>query len=621
MLNVNDSMDIFWPYRPLRRPLKQSFRTRAAARILAQLLQCQRAICATALACCAIATLASIANAQGRDIRIRDYGELLTVHTDGSVDVVEQLRIRFTGEWHGINRDLSLEHNTAQGYAEKLDVEDGAITDESGNPLQVDRSTQDAGWTRRYHIYIPGAVNAERTVVIHYRVRNPIRFFHKSSDVGELDELYWNVTGNSWSMFIDSVHARVVLPDDIQPTQVAVYTGLKGSRASDADIQRDGNEVEFDSRHVLWPYQGLTLAIGWPAGHIAGRPSQAYEQLLEIVRWVPLLIPLLVFGFAYRRWDKYGRDPVQGSFVVRYEPVPCATPAELGALVDNNADIRDVTATLVDLAVRGYIHISELTETHLFGLAKSTDYCFEILKSPSEWKNLKSHEVSYLEALTECATDDANKVKMSELTNKFYKFLPQIRNAIYDELVEAGYYLKRPDRARGEAWAITIAITFVLGGITVLSLSRRYALFAPAALVIATAVSFITLAVFSQLMAARTPEGARAFEAGLGFKEFLSRVEEDRFKRMISSPELFEKYLPYAMAFEVEEKWANAFKDIFREPPQWYTGTGRFDAVSFGHTISAMGNAAASSMSSSPSGSGGGGSSGGGSGGGGGSGF
>ena len=84
-----------------------------------------------------------------------------------------------------------------------------------------------------------------------------------------------------------------------------------------------------------------------------------------------------------------------------------------------------------------------------------------------------------------------------------------------------------------------------------------------------------------------------------------------------------EKYLPYAMAFEVEEKWANAFKDIYREPPQWYTGTGRFDAVSFGHTISAMGNAAASSMSSSPSssGSGGGGSSGGGSGGGGGSGF
>lgn len=568
-------------------------------------------------------SLAVSGGAQARDIRIREFGALLTVHGDGTLDVVEQLRIRFTGEWHGINRDLSLQHKTAQDRVVKLVVEDGPITDAAGNPLEVDHQSEDAGWTRRYHIYIPGAVNAERTIVIRYRVRNAIRFFYKSSDVGELDELYWNVTGNSWSMFIDTVHARVVLPNDVRPTQVAVYTGSTGSRASDADIQRDGNEVEFTSRRPLYPYNGLTIGVGWPAGHIAGRPSQAYEQLMKLVQWIPLFIPLFVFWFGYRRWDKYGRDPAPGPYVVRYEPVAGATPAELGALVDNNADIHDVTATLVDLAVRGYIHISELTETHLFGLTKSTDYCFEILKSRSQWKDLKSHELGYLDALTECAPNDGYEVKMSELTNRFYKFLPDVTNAIYDELVQAGYYVKRPDRARGEAWGITVAITFLLGGITILSISRRSAVFAPAALVISTVLSFVILAIFAQLMPARTPEGARAQEAGLGFKEFLSRVEEDRFKRMITSPELFEKYLPYAMAFEVEEKWANAFKDIYREPPQWYTGTGRFDAVSFGHTISAMGNAAASSMASSPSssGSGGGGSSGGGSGGGGGSGF
>jgi uncharacterized membrane protein len=148
-------------------------------------------------------------------------------------------------------------------------------------------------------------------------------------------------------------------------------------------------------------------------------------------------------------------------------------------------------------------------------------------------------------------------------------------------------------------------------------------LFEPAALVIATVLSFVILVIFAQIMPARTVAGARAREGALGFREFLSRVEEDRFKRMITSPELFEKYLPYAMAFGVEDNWANAFKDIYREPPQWYTGTGRFDSVSFGHSISAMSSAAASSMASSPSssGSGGGGSSGGGSGGGGGSGF
>jgi uncharacterized membrane protein YgcG len=568
--------------------------------------------------------LAGSARAQSaREIRIHDFAALLTVNSDGTLDVVEQLTVRFTGQWNGLNRDLSLHHNTGQGRAVKLDVEDGPITDAAGNALQVEHQSLDAGWTRRYHIYIPGAVNADRTIIIRYRVKNAIRYFFKSSDDGEFDELYWNVNGNNWSMFIDSLRARVVLPNNLQPTRVAVYTGYEGSTANDAIIERDGNETGFTSRHALYPYAGMTVAVGWPAGYIAGRPSRFHEQLMEIVSWTPLLIPLLVFIFAYRRWDRYGRDPVEGSYVVRYEPVAGESPGELGALVDNTADMPDVTATLVDLAVRGYLHITELKESHLLGLVKSTDYQFDILKNRSEWNSLKAHEVSYLDALSQCAQGDAYSVKMSEMTNKFYKFLPEIRNSIYDELVQSEYYRERPDRAKAKAWGIAVFVSFILGGLTILSLSRGFTLFQPVALVTATVVSLVTLGIFAQIMPARTVAGARAREGALGFKEFLSRVEEDRFKRMITSPELFEKFLPYAMAFGVEDNWANAFKDIYREPPQWYTGTGRFDSVSFGHTISDMSSAAASSMASSPSssGSGGGGSSGGGSGGGGGSGF
>jgi uncharacterized membrane protein len=109
----------------------------------------------------------------------------------------------------------------------------------------------------------------------------------------------------------------------------------------------------------------------------------------------------------------------------------------------------------------------------------------------------------------------------------------------------------------------------------------------------------------------------------LGFKEFLARVEEDRFKRMITSPEMFERFLPYAMAFKVEGKWAQAFEDLFSEPPDWYSGhgVGAFHASSFTRGLTAMSTAASSTMGSSPSGSGGGGSRGGGRGGGGGGGF
>jgi hypothetical protein len=517
-----------------------------------------------------------------------------------------------------------LHHNTAQGRATKLDIEDGTITDDAGQPLVVERQTIDNGWTRRYHIYIPDARDADRTIIIRYRVRNAIRFFYKSSEVGELDELYWNVTGNAWTMEIDSAHARVVLPESVRPTQSAVYTGYASSTQTNAVITRDANEVDFATTQGLPPYAGMTVAVGWPAGAIAGRPSEAYQRLVAALRWTPLLIPLLVFFFAYKRWDKKGRDPVEDSFVVRYEPVDGESPAELGTLVDNKADMEDITATLVDLAVRGYIHITELTEKHLFGLTKSTDYQLDIIRKRSDWKDLKPHEVSYLDALGQSAASDAYSMKVSELTNRFYKYLPEIKNAIYDRLVEVGYYVERPDRTLGKSIGIAVLVTFVLGGLTMLSFARAWILFEPVALIIATVASAIILVVFAAIMPARTAEGAHARAATLGFKEFLSRVEEDRYKRMITSPELFEKYLPYAMAFGVEEKWANAFKDIYREPPQWYTGgTGPFNVSSFSNSISTMSSAAASSMSSSPSssGSGGGGSSGGGSGGGGGSGF
>jgi uncharacterized membrane protein len=142
-------------------------------------------------------------------------------------------------------------------------------------------------------------------------------------------------------------------------------------------------------------------------------------------------------------------------------------------------------------------------------------------------------------------------------------------------------------------------------------------------------LSGIIFLVGGVIMPARTPAGARAMERALGFKEFLSRVEEDRFKRMITSPGMFERFLPYAMAFRVESRWAKAFEGMSTEAPGWYSGSdrGAFLASSFARDVGRMSSTAGRTMSysapssSSSSGSSGGGSSGGGSGGGGGGGF
>jgi uncharacterized membrane protein len=425
-------------------------------------------------------------------------------------------------------------------------------------------------------------------------------------------------------MPIDKARARVVLPDGVTATRTAVYTGASASKASEARTENNGNELSFTLLRPLSPYEGMTIGAGWPPGAISSRPSEAQVRLASVFQWSPLLIPFLVFYLVFKTWQKRGRDPKEGSTAVQYEPVDGTSPAELGTLVDHVAHMPDITATLVDLAVRGFIRIEEVTESRLFGLSKSTDYIIHIIRKRSEWITLKPHEQRYLEALSKVAPDDGYVVKVSDLKDKFYKSLPKIRDAIYETLVSSGYYLERPDQVKAKWIGLAVGIAVVGGGLTLLSASRMWTVISPVALIAATALSTIIVFVFGVLMPARTESGARAREATLGFKEFLSRVESERYRKMITSPEMFERYLPFAMAFGVGEKWAKAFEGIYREPPTWYVGgTGHFNAINFASSIDNMSSAAASSMSSSPSssGSGGGGSVGGGSGGGGGSGF
>jgi hypothetical protein len=506
----------------------------------------------------------------------------------------------------------------------RLDVRVVSITDASGQPIQrVEESRTDGGWTRALRIWIPGAKDTDKQIVIRYRVANPLRYYAAGSESASFDEFYWNVTGSSWRIPIDKVHARVILPAGVTPTQTAVYTGAKGSRAADARIDKNGNEVDFTLAGGLNPYEGMTIGVGWPAGFITSRPSEAQARVASATQWTPLAIPFIIFFLVFRYWQKRGRDPKEGSTAVQYEPVAGSSPAELGTLVDNTADMDDITATLVDLAVRGYIRIEEKTEVKFFGMSKSTDYIFHILRASSDWTELKPHEKQYLEALLKVAPDGYS-VKVSDLEDKFYKSLPKIRNAIYTRLVFNGYYQKRPDKVK-ELWiGLSVMVAVLLFGLFVLSMKMAWGLFSPVALIIAAVASTTSMFVFALIMPARTEAGARAREAALGFKEFLSRVESERYKKMITSPEMFERYLPFAMAFGVGDEWAKAFEDIYREPPTWYVGgNGHFSAMNFSHSISEMSTAAASSMSSSPSssGSGGGGSSGGGGGGGGGGGF
>jgi hypothetical protein len=604
----------------------------------------------------ALLVLAAPAAAQDRAIRIRDFNALLVVGRDGTLDVTERLTIRFDGKWNGLNRDLRLEHQTAEGRSAFLDVELGSVTDGDGRPLKVEEEEINSGYSKRLKIWIPGAENAERQVVIRYHVGGALRFFYAGSEPGPMDELYWNVTGNEWEMPIDRASGRVVLPEGATPARWSVYTGpagtgLEGSRATS---RASGRTLAFAADAPLAEGDGVTVAVGWAPGFVAARRTEAQYRRAETLRWWPLALPLLVFAAAFRFWRRGGRDPRPESVVVQYAPPEEMTPAEAGTLLDHKAEMRDITATLVDLAVRGYIGIEERTEKKLFGLMSDTEFVFHTRRPREAWAELAEHENLYLTGLFQSArrsgaaweeiraaahagrgepspeipygqTEGTEFVELSSLQNRFYNKLPGIRNALYRKLITRGYYTRRPDHVKNLWMGLAIAaLALGFGGGIVAGGNWGSAISTEAALAAGLA-SAVILFVFSRIMPARTPAGARAREAVLGFREFLSRVESDRYRRMITSPEMFERFLPFAMAFGVEERWATAFDELYTEPPQWYNGSGDgpFRAWRFSSRMHSMSSSAASTMASSPSssGSGGGGSSGGGSGGGGGSGF
>jgi hypothetical protein len=581
---------------------------------------------------------------------IEEFHTDLEIETSGVTNVTETIRFRFDGDWNGIYRDLLLTAPAVYGRRDLLDVELVSITDDAGQPLRFETSSQGRR-TRRWQVWIPGAQNASKTVVIRYVIHDGIGFYGQPGKDNYLDEIYWNVTGNEWTVRIESVSARVILPDGIEPVESAAYTGRGDETARSAQIETDANIVTFSESRVLNPGENMTVATSWRGGIVARIEPPSMVQRGTGAAW-PLTIPAFAFFVAFRQWDRKGRDPEARPITVQYEPPESLTPAEVGTLVDHNAEMHDITATLVDLAVRGYIHI-EKDEKKVLGLFSTSDYVFHLKRQHGDWADLEPHEAAYLSALfkysdkgrssgrgllsTVFGRDEPpdlersgegpgqtwGSVRLSSLKERFYKDLPGIKKSIYSQLITKGHYRTHP----GTAKAIWMVSGMMVIGLSVFAFSLANSgviLFAdPMILGGAGIAAGLILVVFGQLMPARTIRGARAREHALGFKEFLSRVEEDRFKRMITSPEQFEKFLPFAMAFRVEDRWAKAFTEMFREPPDWYSGHygGTFQATAFSRDMRSMSTAAASTMSSSPSGSSGGGSSGGGGGGGGGGAF
>jgi uncharacterized membrane protein len=553
---------------------------------------------------------------------IQQFDADINIHADASVVVNERIVVDFSAPRRGIYRTIPVRYTDPKGFRYSLGFRLLGVTDDSGNEHPIKVTSEGANKSIRI-----GRADVTRTgeVVynIRYRLDDALRHFE------EHDEFYWNVTGTQWDTRIEHASATVHLPGAVDERDLKRigFTGAYGSTGSDlAWTTLDADRVRVEATRVLNPHEGLTIAVGWPHG-LVEFPGPAARTVGFLARNVILLAPVIAFFGLLRRWRRVGRDPEgPGSVMVRYEPPADLRPGEIGTIVDERVDMRDLTATIVDLAVRGYLRIEVVEEKHLFGLSTSEEVIFHRSK-PETRGELLDYEQRILDGVFHDGTD---RMKADDLAQKFYKELPGIKSSLNGRLVANRYFEAEPAKVKGRYVLYGFAAGIAVGGLGFLIGSATGAAM-PSAAILPVMTGVVTALIFfgfAPAMPCRTKRGVEARTWALGFEEFVDRVESDKLE-MDRRRRVFEGLLPYAMALGVADKWARGFEGIYAagHVPGWYTGasplSAGFSTAAFHRSLQGSLKSASQSMAASPRSSGssglsGGGFSGGGGGGGGG---
>jgi uncharacterized membrane protein len=553
-----------------------------------------------------------------QDFTINRFHSDITIKKDSSFTVIETTDVEFHESKHGIYREIPFRYTDNRWKIMKTPIKVLSVTNQSGEKWKF--RVRKSGNIINIRIGDPDKyVEGHQTYVITYTVENAILFLN------DHDELYWNVTGNLWPATIKEASADVVLKvnDKSHKLLTACYTGGYGSTESACNSETYENGAEFFTKKSLGFNEGLTIALGWDKGLVS--PPSSWKVFLWAINisenWI-FLLPILSFIFMLNLWNKRGRDPkVREAITVRYEPPQYGgkplIPAEVGTLIDEKLDSRDITSTIVGLAVKGYIKIEETkTEGIIFN---AVDYYLSKEKEPDD--NLSPFEKLLMSKIFTPDLPIPGRM-VSDLKNKFYTELDLLRTTLYGELVSKKYFLNSPEKVRRLYLSVGIAvIVFSCIILTIGASSGAKSIFAGI-------LMGLPILAFAKVMPAKTRYGASAYMDVLGFQEFMKRAEKDKLER-IKDKDLFSKFLPYAIALDVVDNWAKAFEGIYQEQPQWYVSQGgfrTFSPYSFSRSISSATSSMSSAMFSAPRSSGvgggggfsGGGSSGGGFGGGGG---
>jgi uncharacterized membrane protein YgcG len=618
-------------------------------------------------------TLSSQASA---DERILRFLSDVQIQKDSSLDVTETIEVRaeHLAINHGIYRDFPTRYRGPHGSQVRVGFTfEGAQLDGMPVPAKV----EPFGNGLRIKVGDPDKIVdiGEHRYVLRYRTTRQIGHFKG------YDELYWNATGNGWVFPIDSAEALIRLPEPARFGQRSMYTGSQGSTASDAEVvEEKPGEILFKTTRPLNPQEGLTVAAAFPKGVVA-KATRASRIANWLADYGPPLIGILALlglaGYYFVAWQRAGRDPPAGTIVPIFSPPDDLTPAGMRYVTKMGSDNRVFAAALVDMGVRGHIRLVE-EEGGWFSSDKTR---LERLANDSA---LPADEAAALPALAMPGESIMMEQKNHEKFSSAKKNLDDVLKNQYEGKLfnkNWGWAVAGLLLLGGALWLVSASIVAAMGLDTTsvlvpLGAAITAALlfmwvqtagavgkclvslvgFAFAALAIGTGAPIFFQALQSgwwlplalPLLAlplaisafiwidAPTLDGRKVLDRIAGFKQYLSITERERLDRMTApqdTPEVFEKYLPYAIALGVENRWAERFAGVLaaaaasgQQGFAWYSGSSNpwNNPTGFADTVGSSLSSTISSASTAPgssSGSGGGGSSGGGGGGGGGGGW
>ncbi len=492
---------------------------------------------------------------------ISDFESHININQNGTIDVVEKITYDFGSEQrHGIFRFIPTVKTNQDGKKFALGISNIVVRNAES---QAYTYTQEKKGDDVY-LKIGNAntfVTGEQIYIISYQVSGALTYF------SDHDELYWNVTGNGWDAAIEKAHVLVALPFDIEDQAVksVCFTGAQGSDATQCASQIvEKNSVEVATTQVLQPKEGLTFAVRFPKGQVAvlePKPVVNFFDtwlgkiaivliLLTVIGWY-LLLPIWIVI----RWIKYGRDPRSARTKVTawYDPPKSAsgrelTPAEVGTLVDEYVNVQEISSVMIRLAQKGLILIHQ-KDDKTFELHKKREVLAADKLMPFEEDFLKT----IFGASQKASLDTA---KASDAAKK-------IQNELYEHMVKEGFFPDNPQ-----------------------SIRTKYMILAGAGAFTFNFFLLIVAGIFGWIMPRKTLQGAQAADVANGMKSFLTS-QERQLAFQAKEQMMFEKLLPFAVAFGVEKIWADRFKDVMLQNPEWFEGTnpGSIRTFAFGRAV------------------------------------